>query len=127
MLNQALGCDAEHARLMTLDDLAALCAMQLEHAGLAPVWEILEAAIFRPEATVTTQIGCVTLNWQEGKLSVATAGPGDFTLTEYSDQVLQARQASAVLEAHGLQPAEQFAGRWLGLESSRQIHRCQLG
>lgn len=108
MLNQALGCDAEHARLMTLDDLAALCAMQLEHAGLAPVWQILEAAIFRPQAKITTQIGCATLTWQEGKLSVATSGPGDFTLTEYSDQVLQARQASAVLDAHGLQAAEQF-------------------
>lgn len=108
MLNQALGCEAEHARLMTLDDLAALCAMQLEHAGLAPVWEILEAAIFRPEATVTAQIGCVTLNWQERKLCVASSGPGDLTFTEYSDQVLQARQASAVLDAHGLLAAEQF-------------------
>ena len=108
MLNQALGCDAEHARLMTLDDLAALCAVQLEHAGLASVWEIMEAAIFRPDVSVSTQIGCATLAWRAGKLSLETFGPGDLTLAEYSDDVLQARQASTVLEAHGLIPMEQF-------------------
>ena len=108
MLNQALGNDAEHARLMTLDDLAAMCAVQLEHAGLAPVWEILEAAIFRPDAAVATQIGCVALNWREGKLSIETSGPGVLSFAEYSDQVLQARQASAVLAAHGLKVTEQF-------------------
>ena len=108
MLNQALGCDAEHARLLTLDDLAALCAVQLEHAGLTPVWEIMEAAIFRPDVAVSTQIGCATLAWRAGKLSLETFGPGDLTLAEYSDDVLQARQASTVLEAHGLIPMEQF-------------------
>ena len=108
MLNQALGCDAEHARLMTLDDLAALCAVQLEHAGLAPVWEILEAAIFRPYIVVSTQIGCAALNWQAGKLVFETSGPGNLSLTEYSDQVLLARQANAVLSAHGLVAAAQF-------------------
>ena len=130
MLNQALGCDAEHARLMTLDDLAAMCAMQLEHAGLAPVWEVLEAAIFRPNVTVSTQIGCAALHWHERKLSIETSGPGSLfalaneptgklfalaneptgklSLAEYSDQVLQARQASAVLAAHGITATEKF-------------------
>ena len=108
MLNQALGCDAEHARLMTLDDLAALCAVQLEHAGLSPVWEILEAAIFRPQISVATQVGCAALHWHEGILSVETSGLSDLTLAQYSDLVLQARQASAVLSAHGLTITEQF-------------------
>lgn len=108
MLNQALGCDAEHARLMTLDDLAALCAVQLEHAGLGPVWEILEAAIFRPSISVSTQIGCATLHWHAGHLTIETAGPGELTAAQYSDLVLQARQASAVLNAHGLTAIAQF-------------------
>ena len=108
MLNQALGNDAEHARLMTLDDLAAMCAVQLEHAGLAPVWEVLEAAIFRPDAVVAAQIGCIALNWHAGKLNIETSGPGTLSFAEYSDQVLQARQASAVLAAHGLNVNEQF-------------------
>ena len=108
MLNQALGCDAEHARLMTLDDLAALCAVQLEHAGLASVWEILEAAIFRPDEAVSAKIGCAALSWRAGKLSVATSGPGHLSLAEYSNDVLQARQACTVLEAHGLIATAQF-------------------
>ena len=108
MLNQALGCDAEHARLMTLDDLAALCAVQLEHAGLASVWDILEAAIFRPDEAVSAKIGCAALSWRAGKLSVATSGPGHLSLAEYSNDVLQARQACTVLEAHGLIATAQF-------------------
>ena len=93
---------------MTLDDLAALCAVQLEHAGLSPVWEVLEAAIFRPQISVATQIGCVALNWHAGKLMFETSGPSELSLAEYSDLVLQARQASAVLSAHGLTVTEQF-------------------
>ncbi len=108
MLNQALGCDAEHARLMTLDDLAALCAVQLEHMGLAPVWQILEAAIFRPDISISTQIGCAALSWHAGKLQFETAGPGNLSLAAYSDQVLEARKASAVLSAHGLAVVAQF-------------------
>jgi hypothetical protein len=34
----AFGADIEHARFMTLRDLAARKAMQYEHAGLAQVW-----------------------------------------------------------------------------------------
>lgn len=108
MLNQALASDAEHARLMTIDDLAAMCALQLEHAGLAPVWEILEAAIFHPDANVSSQIGCLELNWRERKLSIVASGPGDLSFSDYSEQVLQARQASAVIAAHGLNAIEQF-------------------
>ena len=108
MLNQALGCDAEHARLMTLDDLAAMCAVQLEHMGLAAVWEILEAAIFRPDISISTQIGCTVLTWHAGKLQFETSGPGNLSMAVYSDQVLESRKANAVLSAHGLTVAEKF-------------------
>lgn len=108
MLNQALGCDAEHARLMTLDDLAAMCAVQLEHMGLASVWEILEAAIFRPDISISTQIGCATLTWQAGKLQFETSGPCNLSMAVYSDQVLESRKANAVLSAHGLAVAPKF-------------------
>ncbi len=111
MLNQALGANAEHARLMTIDDLAALCAVQLEHAGLSPVWEILEAAIFRPGAGAQGQIGNVQLVLEQNVLHATFIGPAlgqqDATDFEaYCDQVLLARQASAVLSAHGLTPIE---------------------
>ncbi len=119
MLNQALGCNAEHARLMTLDDLAAMCAVQLENAGLVPVWEILEAAIFRPRIEIATQIGCAAILLRNGTLSIETTGLGNLSVAEYSDQVLQARQANAVLRAHGIFPQERFkAGGTLELAES---------
>jgi len=39
----------EHARYLTLHDLAAMMALQYEHAGLAPLWPILEAALLAPD------------------------------------------------------------------------------
>jgi hypothetical protein len=39
----------EHARYLTLHDLVALVALQYEHAGLAPLWPLLEAALLAPE------------------------------------------------------------------------------
>ena len=39
----------EHARYLTVHDLAALMAMQYEHAGLAPLWPVVEAALLAPE------------------------------------------------------------------------------
>jgi hypothetical protein len=111
MLNQALGANAEHARLMTLDDLAALCAVQLEHAGLSPVWDILETAIFRPGVGAQSQVGNVQLVLAQNVLQATFYGPqfgrqspADFEA--YCDQVLLARQASAVFSAHGLTPVE---------------------
>lgn len=38
----------EHVRFLSLNDLAAMTAMQYEHVGLAPLWPLIEAALFRP-------------------------------------------------------------------------------
>ena len=47
---QALfGLQVEHARYLTVHDLTALMAMQYEHAGLAPLWPVIEAALLAPE------------------------------------------------------------------------------
>lgn len=42
----AFGARVEHARYLSLHDLCAMTAMQYEHAGLAPLWPLLEAALF---------------------------------------------------------------------------------
>lgn len=42
---QALGTRLEHAHYLTLHDLCAMTALQYEHAGLAPLWPLLEAAL----------------------------------------------------------------------------------
>ena len=39
----------EHARYLTTHDLCALMALQYEHAGLAPLWPLLECALLAPD------------------------------------------------------------------------------
>lgn len=39
----------EHARYLSLNDLLAMTAMQYEHAGIAPLWPLIEAALLTPE------------------------------------------------------------------------------
>jgi len=45
---QAFGVAIEHARHLTLHDLAAMMAMQYEHAGLGSAWPVLETALMAP-------------------------------------------------------------------------------
>jgi hypothetical protein len=45
---EAFGVAIEHARHLTLHDLAAMMAMQYEHAGLGSAWPVLETALMAP-------------------------------------------------------------------------------
>lgn len=47
-MQEAFGLRVEHARYLTVHDLCALTAMQYEHAGLAPLWPLLETALLSP-------------------------------------------------------------------------------
>src|SRR5690606_14703023 len=48
LAQEAFGLQVEHARYLTMHDLCALMAMQYEHAGLAPLWPVLETALLSP-------------------------------------------------------------------------------
>jgi len=48
-MQEAFGLQVEHARHLTMHDLCALMAMQYDHAGLAPLWPVLETALLSPE------------------------------------------------------------------------------
>src|SRR5690606_26685129 len=48
LAQEAFGLQVEHARYLTLHDLCALMAMQYDHAGLAPLWPVLETALLSP-------------------------------------------------------------------------------
>jgi hypothetical protein len=52
-MQEAFGLRIEHARYLTVHDLAAMTALQYEHAGLAPLWPVLEAALFAPDREVS--------------------------------------------------------------------------
>lgn len=47
-MQDAFGMQVEHARYLTIHDLCALTAMQYEHAGLEPLWPLLETALLSP-------------------------------------------------------------------------------
>lgn len=48
LAQEAFGLQVEHARHLTVHDLCALMAMQYDHAGLAPLWPVLETALLSP-------------------------------------------------------------------------------
>ena len=107
----------EHARLMTLDDLAAMTALQYEHAGLAPLWPLIEAALYSPGAEAWldappeplvrvadggARIALLDLDaWAEGGFAPRDADPARLGRAFEAFQQRQ-RQIAAVLEAHGL-------------------------
>ncbi|HLS83063.1 MAG TPA: hypothetical protein VK016_00140 [Arenimonas sp.] len=107
----------EHARLMTLDDLAAMTALQYEHAGLAPLWPVLETALFAPGhecwldappepllrlAEGEVRIALLDIDaWSEG--GFAPTGLDAAALgRSYEHFQRRQRQLAAVLEAHAI-------------------------
>lgn len=109
--------EIEHARLMTLDDLAAMTALQYEHAGLAPLWPVLEAALYQPGAEAwldappepllrlsdgAARIALLDVDaWAEGGFAPREADAARLGRAFERFQQRQ-RQIAAVLEAHGI-------------------------
>lgn len=107
----------EHARLLTLNDLAAMMALQYEHVGLAPLWPLLEAALLAPDseqwldappeplavyANQGVRMALLDIDaWTEGGFAPEGADAGRLTRAFERFQMRQ-RQLAAVLEAHGV-------------------------
>lgn len=49
LAQELFGLRIEHARYLTLHDLAAMMALQYEHAGLGALWPLLETALLSPD------------------------------------------------------------------------------
>jgi hypothetical protein len=103
-LNQALGADAEHARLMTLDDLAALTAIQLENMDFADVWRAVEYQLFTlreipaDSEYLAIQGGLLKINLQ----STTEADFSEANLARLAQRKLRERQVIGLLQAHEL-------------------------
>ena len=107
----------EHARLLTLNDLAAMMAMQYDHAGLDPLWPLLEAALLSPdtvqwldappEPLAVYENGGVRMAlldidaWAEGGFAPADTDAERLSRAFDRFQMRQ-RQLAAVLAAHGV-------------------------
>ncbi len=131
LAQEAFGLRVEHARHLTLHDLCALTAMQYEHAGLAPLWPLLETALLSPDREAWLDAPPEPLlHYADGEARIALltprawrardAGAGDEAGADASrgdgesgdgDERLQRRfahyearqrQFAAVLRAHGV-------------------------
>jgi hypothetical protein len=115
---QAFGVAIEHARHLTLHDLAALMAMQYEHAGLGAAWPLLETALMAPteecwldappEPLVRYAGGeaRIALLDDEGWAANGFAPQGDRDTArldrDFDRFQMRQRQLAALFEAHGI-------------------------
>ncbi|MEO5565935.1 MAG: hypothetical protein ABIR05_04685 [Luteimonas sp.] len=111
------GLQVEHARYLTLHDLLAMTGMQYEHAGLSPLWPLLEAALLAPASEEWLDSPPEPLaHHVNGEVRIALFSPaawharyapttdaGDATLARgFGHFQRRQRQFAAVLGAHGI-------------------------
>ncbi|MBS0575428.1 MAG: hypothetical protein JSS45_03220 [Proteobacteria bacterium] len=115
----AFAAPIEHARYLTVHDLTAMMAMQYEHAGLGPLWPLIETALLAaheetwldapPEPLARYGDGEVRIAlldadaWRAGGFAPPSAGT-DAAKLERAFERFEARQRqfAAVLAAHGI-------------------------
>lgn len=115
-LQDGLGAQIEHARYLSLHDLAAMMALQYRNVGLEPLWTLLETALLEPEAEAWLDAGPEPLaRYADGEVRIAlfdpcawrnryAVGETDSAKLERGFEHFQARQRqfAAVLDAHGV-------------------------
>lgn len=112
---EQFGLRVEHARYLTLHDLMAMLSMQYEHAGIAPLWPILETALLAPASEEWLDAPPEPMvHYADGEARIALLSPaawrakhavdGDNASLERRFAHFQARlrQFAAVLGAHGV-------------------------
>ena len=116
VLQDGLGAQVEHARLLSLHDLAAMIALQYQNVGLAPLWSLLQVALLEPQAEAWLDAGPEPLaRYADGEVRIALMDPqgwrarhapaeADPARLARGFEMFQARQRqfAAVLAAHGV-------------------------
>jgi hypothetical protein len=126
LAQEKFGAVVEHARYLTLHDLAAMTAMQYEHAGLGPVWPLIEAALLRPGDEIWLDAPPEPLaRYHDGEVRIALLDPESWAEFGRAASALGAeqwsrgfelfqmrqRQFGAVLGAHGIAVSYAHCGR----------------
>jgi len=116
-LQDGLGAQVEHARFLSLHDLAAMVALQYRNTGLEALWPLLETALLEPAAEAWLdappeplarygdgEVRIALLDPSAWRKRFAPAGNNDCARLERGFEQFQARQRqfSAVLGAHGV-------------------------
>ncbi len=90
-IGEAFGIKTAHARHLTTLDLCAMACAQYEHAELGAIWQIIEAALLKPdEEQVAAMAGGGTLRYRAGVVEI-----------DCPDR-LRVAQCRAILAAHGI-------------------------
>ena len=113
----AFGARIEHARYLTVHDLAAMTALQYRNQGLEPLWGVIETALLQPgQAAELDQLPEPLLRYADGEARIALFSP-DAWRRRYTpasednpDKIARMhalfearqRQFAAVLRAHGI-------------------------
>ncbi|GAB3345490.1 hypothetical protein GCM10027359_28930 [Marilutibacter aestuarii] len=117
----AFGVRVEHARYLTVHDLAAMTSMQYDHAGLGPLWPLLETALLEPDGEAWLDAGAEPLvHYVAGEARIALFPPRAWHARYAPDEPCDTedcrerlerqyqhfqgrqRQFAAVLGAHGV-------------------------
>ncbi len=114
---EAFGARIEHARYLTVHDLAAMTALQYRNQGLEPLWGVIQTALLQPgETAELDQLPEPLLRYADGEARIALFSPdawrrryaavgnGDADKLERIHELFEARQRqfAAVLRAHGI-------------------------
>ncbi len=117
LAQEAFGCRIEHARYLTVHDLAAMTALQYGHQGLEPLWPVLETALLAPQEEVRLDAPPEPLlRYAGGEARIARFSPDAWRRRYHGDAASDAgslarrfahfearqRQFAAVLQAHGV-------------------------
>lgn len=122
LAQESFGARIEHARYLTVHDLAAIMAMQYQHQGLQPLWPVIETALLAPDEEewldappepllcyAGGEVRIALLDpgaWRlrNAPTAASTAGTSDVRELEraYEYFLARQRQFAAVLEAHGI-------------------------
>lgn len=117
LAQQQFGATIEHARYLTAHDLAAMTAMQYEHAGLAALWPLIETALFAPEEEFVLDAPPEPwVRWHDGEVRIAEFDFATWKARGYAPMDVDARreqraydrflmrqkQIAALLQGHGL-------------------------
>jgi hypothetical protein len=118
LAQELFGARVEHARYLTVHDLAAMTAMHYEHAGLGLLWPLVEAALLSPRAEQWLDAPPEPmLRYAEGEARIALLDAdawlmGGFAPADADESRLERafmqfqmrqRQFALVLEAHGIE------------------------
>lgn len=111
------GAAIEHARYLTVHDLAAMMALQYDHAGLAAVWPLIETALLTPKSEAWLEAPPEPLiRLANGQARIALFDEEGWRVDGYAPTHADAaqlsraferfqmrqRQIAALLEAHGI-------------------------